>query len=115
MVFPSSCFLYSGAALIGSFALCALNEKLENILNLAWDTGAVTTGPVTVPFVLALGVGVARSIGKYEDATAGFGIVALASAFPVLGVLALGMWLNPSTRRHYPKQPFLRGIIARRP
>ncbi|MDY0093932.1 MAG: DUF1538 domain-containing protein [Candidatus Vecturithrix sp.] len=83
--------------LLGVSALCALNEKLENILNLAWDTGAVTTGPVTVPFVLALGVGVARSIGKYEDATAGFGIVALASAFPVLGVLALGMWLNPST------------------
>ena len=92
--------------LLGFSALCALDEKLAHILNLAWDTGAVTTGPVTVPFVLALGVGVARSVGKYEGRTAGFGVVALASVFPILGVLALGVWLSPSTPPPVPETAF---------
>ncbi|MEQ8661376.1 MAG: DUF1538 domain-containing protein, partial [Gammaproteobacteria bacterium] len=65
---------------------------LEPLLGLAWDCGAVTTGPVTVPLVLALGIGVCRIVGDGETAHAGFGIVTLASLAPVIAVLLLGMW-----------------------
>lgn len=83
--------------LLAASAFCALDAKLSTIIGLAWDAGAVTTGAVTVPLVLALGIGVSRAIGKQKGASSGFGIVMLASAFPVLGVLALGALLNSST------------------
>lgn len=83
--------------LVGVSALFSRDANLANILNLAWDTGGVTTGPVTVPLVLALGIGVSRSASRQESTASGFGIIALASLFPVIGVLSLGAWLNPST------------------
>ncbi len=82
--------------LLAVSSVCAMNENLAPLLGLAWDTGAVTTGPVTVPLVMALGIGVSRSIGKLRDGTGGFGVVMLASAFPVLAVLVLGMLMNSS-------------------
>jgi len=65
--------------------------ELADILGLAWDCGAVTTGPVTVPLVLALGIGVCRvvSSGSGGGGHSGFGIVTLASLFPILAVLLL--------------------------
>jgi hypothetical protein len=66
------------------------NDILNPIIGLAWDSGAVTTGPVTVPLVLALGIGVCRIVGSGDSSTAGFGIVTLASLFPILAVLLLG-------------------------
>ncbi len=68
-----------------------LHPDLQQILGLAWDSGAVTTGPVTVPIVLALGVGVASAVGTGNNPLAGFGVVTLASLFPVLAVLLLGL------------------------
>jgi hypothetical protein len=68
------------------------HEVLQPVLGLAWDCGAVTTGPVTVPLVLALGIGVCRIVGDGDSGNAGFGIVTLASLFPVLAVLMLGLW-----------------------
>jgi hypothetical protein len=59
---------------------------------MAWDCGGVTTGPVTVPLVLALGIGVASAVGKGDSSMSGFGIVTLASIFPILGVLILGIY-----------------------
>ena len=66
------------------------NEILSPIIGLAWDSGAVTTGPVTVPLVLALWIGVCRIVGNGDMTTDGFGIVTLASLFPILAVLILG-------------------------
>ncbi len=65
--------------------------ELSDVLGLAWDCGAVTTGPVTVPLVLALGIGVCRvvSSGSGGGGHSGFGIVTLASLFPILAVLLL--------------------------
>ena len=65
--------------------------ELSDVLGLAWDCGAVTTGPVTVPLVLALGIGVCRvvSSGSGSGGHSGFGIVTLASLFPILAVLLL--------------------------
>jgi hypothetical protein len=65
---------------------------LEPIIGLAWDCGAVTTGPVTVPLVLALGIGVCRIVGSGDSGSAGFGVVTLASLFPILAVLLLGIY-----------------------
>jgi len=65
---------------------------MSAIVGLAWDCGAVTTGPVTVPLVLALGIGVCRIVGGEDTRNAGFGIVTLASLFPILAVLLLGFY-----------------------
>ena len=60
-----------------------------NILSVAFDSGGVTTGPMTVPFIMALGVGVA-SIRSDENAKAdSFGLVALCSIGPILAVMLL--------------------------
>ena len=70
------------------FLLAAFSEK--DFLSVAFDSGGVTTGPMTVPFIMALGVGVA-SIRSDENAkTDGFGLVALCSIGPILAVLILG-------------------------
>ena len=73
-------------------AYCAMDSNLSSIVGLAWDCGAVTTGPVTVPLVLALGIGVASSGGKGDSSLSGFGIVTLASIFPIVAVLSLGVY-----------------------
>lgn len=67
------------------------NPELAKIIGVAWDCGAVTTGPVTVPLVLSLGIGVASAVGKGGSSLSGFGIVTLASLFPIMGVLVLGL------------------------
>ena len=70
-----------------------MDPELTKIVGLACDCGAVTTGPVTVPLVLALGIGVAAAAGKGADSSlSGFGIVTLASVFPILGVLILSFY-----------------------
>lgn len=72
-----------------------LDPSKREIIGLAWDSGAVTTGPVTVPLVLALGIGVASAVGKGSSSLSGFGIVTLASLMPVMGVLILGFAVEP--------------------
>ena len=75
-------------------AYCAMDPELAAIIGLAWDCGGVTTGPVTVPLVLALGIGVANAGGKGDSQLSGFGIVTLASIFPVVMVLGLGVYIH---------------------
>ena len=70
------------------------SPALANVLGLAWDCGGITTGPVTVPLVLAVGIGVAASAGRGDNPLSGFGIVTLASLFPVIGVLSVGIYLE---------------------
>lgn len=67
--------------------------NLRFITGLAWDCGAVTTGPVTVPLVLSLGIGISRMVGTTESGATGFGVVTLASLFPILTVFLLGIAL----------------------
>jgi hypothetical protein len=85
------------AALIPTLGLtvyCMLDPDLNKILGLAWDCGAVTTGPVTVPLVLSLGIGIAAAAGKGNSSLSGFGIVTLASIFPIIGVLGLAIYVS---------------------
>ncbi|WP_096273106.1 DUF1538 domain-containing protein [Paucisalibacillus globulus] len=58
---------------------------------ISFDSGGVTTGPLTVPFILALGVGVATVIRGKSSSSDGFGLVALASIGPIISVLLLGV------------------------
>jgi len=74
-----------------------LDPELHKILGLAWDCGAVTTGPVTVPLVLSLGIGIAAAVGKGNSSLSGFGIVTLASLFPIMGVQLLAMFVAETT------------------
>ena len=70
------------------------DPNLASILGLAWDCGAVTTGPVTVPLVLSLGIGIANAAGKGNSSLSGFGVVTLASLFPILAVLILAVFVS---------------------
>ena len=71
-----------------------LDPNLKSILGLAWDCGAVTTGPVTVPLVLSLGIGIANAAGKGNSSLSGFGVVTMASLFPILAVLVLAIFVS---------------------
>lgn len=85
-------FLYATLApALGLTAWLAADPAMGTVLGLAWDCGAVTTGPVTVPLVLALGIGVASAAGKGDSGLTGFGIVTLASLYPVVGVVGLAL------------------------
>lgn len=72
----------------------ALDPELSKVLGLAFDCGAVTTGPVTVPLVLSLGIGIANAAGKGGDSLSGFGIVTLASLFPIVAVMLLALYVS---------------------
>jgi hypothetical protein len=71
----------------------ATDPELAKVMGLAWDAGAVTTGPVTVPLVLSLGIGIAAAAGRGDSGLSGFGIVTLASLFPIIGVLLLAFYV----------------------
>jgi hypothetical protein len=80
--------------LLGATIFAYYDPSLSKIVGLAWDSGAVTTGPVTVPLVLAVGIGVSRATGKGTGSSNAFGLIMLASALPVLAVLILGLAVN---------------------
>ena len=58
---------------------------------IAFDAGGVTTGPITVPFILALGIGVTSVLGGKSALSDGFGLIGLASIGPIIGVLLMGV------------------------
>ena len=79
---------------IGLTLYLFFDPELTKILGLAWDSGAVTTGPVTVPLVLALGIGIATAAGKGSSSLSGFGIVTIASLFPIIAVMSLALFVS---------------------
>lgn len=91
-------FIFTGVTLLTCltlyFQLGPYSDVLSVVLGLAWDCGAVTTGPVTVPLVLSLGIGVCRSVSSGDSNNMGFGVVTLASIFPILAVLCLSLFLH---------------------
>jgi hypothetical protein len=70
----------------------------EEFVNVAWDSAGVTTGPVTVPLVLAMGLGLGSAVSAVE----GFGILSLASICPILAVLAMGLAIQYKNRVNQP-------------
>ena len=75
------------------FALAALllETGRGGFLPMAFDSGGVTTGPITVPFIMALGVGIAMTVGGRDAHSNSFGLIALCSVGPVLAVLLLSL------------------------
>ncbi len=83
------------------FALVCLGltvspETFARFMPLAFDSGGVTTGPITVPFIMALGLGVSTTLGDKKDGESSFGFVALCSIGPILAVMLLGIFSTGS-------------------
>lgn len=78
--------------LLFSLALLLSENGNISLLPLAFDSGGVTTGPITVPFILALGVGISSVLGDPRRTDNSFGLVALCSIGPILAVLTLGIF-----------------------
>ncbi len=68
-----------------------------DFLAVAFDSGGVTTGPMTVPFIMAFGIGVSAIRNDKHAADDSFGLVAMCSIGPILAVLLLGMIFNPGS------------------
>ena len=76
-----------------ALALLVLSISADNfkLIPLSFDSGGVTTGPITVPFIMALGVGIASTIGGKNSNENSFGLVAMCSVGPILAVLLLSV------------------------
>ena len=72
----------------------------EEFVNIAWDSAGVTTGPVTVPLVLAMGLGFGNAVGAEE----GFGILSMASIGPIISVLATGLYIQWKIERRHARE-----------
>ncbi|QOX64592.1 DUF1538 domain-containing protein [Anoxybacterium hadale] len=83
---------------VGVFALGAFTS--ESYLAVAFDSGGVTTGPITVPFILALGIGLSSVRGGKSSHDDSFGLVALCSVGPILAVMIMGMFFNTTAGGH---------------
>ena len=116
---PNAVLIYAVALGVGLFLVCALLRMLfgialnrmlvafyvlafvlvlfvpEDFRAVAFDSGGVTTGPMTVPFIMALGVGISAIRSDRHAANDSFGLVALCSIGPILAVLVLGMIYHP--------------------
>ena len=67
----------------------------DSFIPVAFDSGGVTTGPITVPFIMALGAGMASIRKDKHSSDASFGLVALCSIGPILSVLLLSICFRP--------------------
>jgi hypothetical protein len=70
------------------FAVVLTFLSSEEFVNIAWDSAGVTTGPITVPLVLAMGLGIGDAVKVVE----GFGMLSMASIGPIISVLVTGLW-----------------------
>ena len=78
--------------LLFALALMLVVSGNEPLLPMAFDSGGVTTGPITVPFIMALGVGISNILGDRKSKENSFGLVSLCSVGPILAVLVLGIF-----------------------
>ena len=78
--------------LLFALALMLTTNGREALLPMAFDSGGVTTGPITVPFIMALGVGISTVLGDRKSQEHSFGLVALCSVGPIMAVMILGLF-----------------------
>ena len=69
----------------------------ENFIPVSFDSGGVTTGPITVPFIMSLGLGIASTRSDKNSASDSFGLISLCSIGPILCVLLLGIIYRPES------------------
>ena len=82
------CFFY-----LIVFVLTFLTPK--TFIPVSFDSGGVTTGPMTVPFIMALGIGMASVRSDKNSSNDSFGLIALCSIGPIFSVLTLGVFYSP--------------------
>ena len=84
--------------LIGCYVLAFILSGFtgKGFLSIAWESGGVTTGPIMVPFVMALGRGLASVRADKTSEEDNFGLISLCLIGPILTMLILGMFFNPS-------------------
>jgi hypothetical protein len=92
-----SIIFYIVAGYILVIILTAIAPKY--IIPIAYDSGGVTTSTVTVPLVAALGLGLATNIDGRSPLTDGFGLIAFASLFPIISVMAYGIYTEKSIKK----------------
>jgi hypothetical protein len=85
---------------IALFAVSAFAPRA--FLSVAFDSGGVTTGPITVPFIMALGIGLSAARSDKDSQDDSFGLVAICSIGPILAVLLLGIAFNPTDATYTP-------------
>lgn len=73
-----------------------------DFLAVAFDSGGVTTGPMTVPFIMAFGIGISAIRSDKHAADDSFGLVSLCSIGPIIAVLILGMIYHPESAEYVP-------------
>ena len=95
-------FLMLFYMLLFMLALMLVVNGNEALLPLAFDSGGVTTGPITVPFIMALGVGISSILGDRKSQENSFGLVALCSVGPVMAVLVLGIFSSSNLTYQIP-------------
>ena len=91
--------------------MLAVNDNL-NLLPVAFDSGGVTTGPITVPFIMALGVGISGILGDRHSKENSFGLVALCSVGPILAVLILGIFSSNNLTYEIPDYSVSNDILG---
>ena len=85
----TSILLFSYMVLFCLAALLMDNDDRWPLLSMCFDSGGVTTGPITVPFIMAFGVGIAMTVGGRNASENSFGLIALCSVGPIAAVLVL--------------------------
>ncbi len=86
---------YALAFLLAAFAPA-------NFIPLSFDAGGVTTGPITVPFIMAMGIGITSVRSDKNASSDSFGLISLSSIGPVLAVLLLGICFQPEGATYTP-------------
>ncbi|MEI3140682.1 MAG: DUF1538 family protein [Lawsonibacter sp.] len=82
--------------------LYAVRFAPDSFIPAAFDSGGVTTGPITVPFIMALGIGMAAIRSDKNSSSDSFGLVSLCSIGPILSVMILGIVYAGCGRGLYP-------------
>jgi len=88
--------------LIFTVAALVSSSGKGDLLPLSFDSGGVTTGPITVPFIMALGVGIALTVGGRHANENSFGLIALCSIGPVIAVMLLSLFSKGSLTYNIP-------------
>jgi len=92
-------------------SLVVINGNAD-FLALAFDSGGVTTGPITVPFIMAFGVGIAMTLGGRNAGENSFGLIAMCSVGPVIAVMALGIFSKGTVSYSLPDYSVEAGLSA---
>ncbi len=95
-----------------AFASLVVITGNGDFLALAFDSGGVTTGPITVPFIMALGIGIATTLGGKNQGENSFGLVALCSIGPILAVMLLGVFSSGNVDYKLPDYSIAENIFS---